>query len=301
MAKLKLKERNEQKEKLVDSIVDSIGSAPKESKSKAEVSPFAADVGEIAEVLNITEVEERDGDSTALALRDETAGSGENALALAEELPVRKIRYSLVAIAAALIFFAVVGIVSSVGFVIRTVDDISTRRTLREEMALFVFPVVINDPPSFDNVAQLQDSTMIACAIWQIMLTGDLELYASDDVGVIYIPEADVERAANSLFGLGGLNHQTVRSDRAEFIHSPENRRYQVPEMMPQPAFYPVVTSVTNVGEVYTVTVDYMLPNPFAMVGIERENEPIKTMIYIITRTSERMMIDSIQVGEFVA
>jgi hypothetical protein len=288
MGKLKLNERNEQKEKLVDSIVSSIGGALKEDVE--EINIFE---------LDTIEQNTEDGEGGALALRVD-GGEGANAPAVADELPIRKIRYAFVCVAVVLIFFAVVGVVNSAGFVSQRIDDIVSRRELKDEFALFIFPVVINDPPAFESVVNLQDTTVITIAIWQIMLMEDKSHYEAD-MGVVYIPEADVERAARSLFGTGSLNHHSLSARGISFIYSADEKNYQVPENLPPPSYSPLITEVTNVGETYTVTVDYMMPNPFVIAGFERENEPIKTMIYTITRTRERMSIDSIQIGEFAA
>jgi hypothetical protein len=64
-------------------------------------------------------------------------------------------------------------------------------------------------------------------------------------------------------------------------------------------SYSPLITEVTNVGETYTVTVNYMMPSPMAIAGIEHDNEPVKTMIYTISRTRERMTVSSIQAVAF--
>jgi hypothetical protein len=159
--------------------------------------------------------------------------------------------------------------------------------------------VVINDPPAFESVEHLQDSTIISSAIWKIILTGDTS-NSDDDIGVIFITAVEVEAAARSIFGVKIDNHRSVSTfGNVDFRYNEQHRRYEIPEN-PNLSFYsPLITSVTNVGELYTVTIDYMAPSPLAIAGIEHDNEPIKTMIYTISRTSERTTINSIQAAEF--
>jgi hypothetical protein len=284
MGKLKEKEKNEQRERLVDSIVGSIGGALKEDVE--EINIYEVDVGD--------ESDESGTSGSELALREDGGA------VIAEELPVRKIRYSLVCIAVIMLFFTVVGAIHTVGFVTRKVDDIVTRRDLKDELALFIYPVVINDPPPFESVGNLQDSTIIVSAIWRIILVGDKSHY-ENEMGVIYIPAADVELAARELFGTGELVHQSVLAlDGTDFIYSSHNNSYVIPENHSQLPYSPYITEVTNVGETFTVTVDYMMPNPLAIAGIEHENDPVKTMVYTITRSRERMTIDSVAAGDFV-
>jgi len=277
----------EKTEEIGDSLeaIGTIGGALKEDVSKTKI----ADENEINEVFELEVSEESSVEiSSELTLSDEKS----------KTKSVRKIRYFYVCIAAIMLFFAIIGAVNSTIFVTQRVDDIINRRALKEEFAFFIYPVVINDPPAFESVANLQDMTIILSAIWQIILIGD-KTHFETDIGVIYIPATAVEAAARSLFGTGNLNHQSVFARGTDFIFSAQNNNYQIPENPPLFSYSPLVTEVTNVGETYTVTVDYMLPNPLAIAGIDHVHEPIKTMIYTISRNREGMTIQSIQIGEF--
>jgi hypothetical protein len=272
------------------------------------------EVGELEEVLVLKELR---NENTGLALLDklEKAERGEGGRESAdsdvetesEALPKyeknekpqgSKIRYAFVCVAAFLLFFAVVGIFHSVNYISDRYDHIVSRRDLKDEIALFIYPVVINDPPTFLSVQNLPDSTIITSAVWKIILTGDKSRYDTD-FGVIYIPAADVELAARSLFGTGSLNHQSVSSREIDFIFDAETRTYQIPDNPSLFSYTPSIVSVTNIGETYTAIVDYMMPGIHAVAGMEREDVPIKTMIYTITRSREIMTIVSVQSGVF--
>jgi hypothetical protein len=212
--------------------------------------------------------------------------------------PVRRI---FVTFAAFLLFFAVIGVIVSVTWTWERVSDIRDRRTLKEEIALFVYPVVINDPPAFETVDSLPAQTMITCAIWNIVLTGDKTNY-DRELGMMFIPARDVELSARSLFGriVEHHEHESVPYFGSfDFIrYDPDNGTYAIRESATMFTFSPLITSVTNVGELYTVTIDYMPPRPLAIAGIEHEMTPAKTMIYTISRGDGRMTINSIQFSE---
>ena len=215
------------------------------------------------------------------------------------QLPLtRAPRKIYVSIAVIMLFFSVIGFISSVTFVINTATDIRERRALKEEFALFIYPVVINDPPAFDSVDNLLPQTIITSALWKIILTGDKSNYTTD-IGVIYVPAADVELSARSIFGTGTLEHQSVSSHGTQFIYSEHGKNYEIPANPTLFSNSPLVTSVTNIGEMYTVTVDYIAPSPLSVAGIKHNSEPIKTMIYTISRTREKTTIDSIQATAF--
>ncbi|MCL1903575.1 MAG: hypothetical protein FWF94_04075 [Oscillospiraceae bacterium] len=247
---------------------------------------------EISEIFNI-ELQASD-ENTELQASEETIQSGEIV-----QLPVmRAPRKIYVTLSIFMIFFSIIGVVFSVFFVKGVVTDIVERRALKDEFALFIYPVVINDPPAFDSVDNLRPVTIITSAIWKIILTGDKSNYDTD-MGVIYIPYADVEIAARSIFGTGTLEHQTVSTHGIQFIYSDQNNNYEVPVNPTLFSNSPLITLVENIGETYTVTVDYIAPSPLRVAGIVQESEPIKTMIYTISRNSEKMTIDSIQAAAF--
>jgi hypothetical protein len=202
-----------------------------------------------------------------------------------------------VTLAIFVVFFSIIGLIVSVDFVSEKITDIRERTALKNEFALFVYPVVINDPPAFSSVDDLQPSTIITCALWKIVLTSD-KVYNTEE-GFVFIPETDVELAANSIFGIGSIDHRSVFGPGFEFIYNDENKNYRVPENAQLFSYSPLITSVTNVGELYTVTIDYMPSSPLAVAGIEHEIEAVKTLVYTISRTRDsnvvKMRIDSIQ------
>jgi len=261
-------EKKKQRDKLIDSVMGSLEEAFKPDSDEAD---------EIEEIGEIFETDDTD-----------TAESGSEP---------KKINRIFVTLAAFMIIFSIIGIITAVDRTGKFIDDIADRRVLKEELALFVLPVVINDPPPFDSVGSLQHSTIISCAIWKIIFFGDTANYETD-MGVMYVSAVAVESSAHSIFGFGALNHTSVSNLGIEFIYDEENNNYQIPENPLFNSYSPVVSEVTNVGELYTVTVEYMMLSPLAIAGIDYDNIPIKTMTYTISRTRERSAILSIQFAE---
>ena len=70
---------------------------------------------------------------------------------------------------------AIVGIVSTVNFTANFIGEIADQTSLKNEFAVFVYPVVASDPPAFENIEDLPSSTIINCSIWQIVLSGNTE------------------------------------------------------------------------------------------------------------------------------
>jgi hypothetical protein len=198
----------------------------------------------------------------------------------------RPTKYRFFLILGLVVFWlAIIGLLSVIQTVREIAFDISNQTALKEEFELFLFPVVINDPPEFSGIETLPPSSIISSAIWKIILTGDTSNYERD-MGRMTIPENDVEAAVRSIFGSGfEIRHVTIDNITHSFSYSSENKSYTVPENPPF-NLSPHVSEVTGNGEIYRVTVEYIMPTPQLMAGIEYEVEPIKTMIYTIDRNS---------------
>ncbi|MCL2633059.1 MAG: hypothetical protein FWD34_00935 [Oscillospiraceae bacterium] len=262
--KLSKSEQKKQRDKLIDSVIGSLGEALEENFE------------EIDEVF-----EEQEPDSSAEAVEKEP----------------RRIHRVFVILAVLLLFFSVIGVITTVNFIKNTTNDIVDQKALKDEFALFVFPVVMNDPPSFDSVDSLQPSTIISCAMWKIILTENTTNFRTD-MGVMYVPAANVEMSANSIFGIRFSDHQTTYNFGMEFTYNEEENTYYIPENPLFHSYSPVITEIENVGELYVLTVEYMEPRPQAIAGVEFDNRPVKTMTYTVSRTRERMTINSIKFAE---
>lgn len=194
-----------------------------------------------------------------------------------------------------ILIMAIVGIISTFNFCKNAIGEIVDQTALKNELAVYIYPVVASDPPAFENVEDLPSSTMITCSIWQIILNGNTSNYTTTDDFYMSIPEIDVESAAGTLFGYGFvIEHQTVGYIDSVFEYNADTKCYIVPIDPPLNSYAPKITALSNVGELYTVTVDYMPPSALAIAGIDTANEPDKTMIYTISKSKGKMTINSI-------
>lgn len=192
-----------------------------------------------------------------------------------------------------IIVFAIVGIVNTVIAAKDLISDIADNTALRNEFTLYLYPVVATDPPTFENADTLQNSTIIRTAISKILLTSDLSNYESD-TGVLYIPEFDVETAAKSIFGTGiTIEHETVGNVQDRATYSTEKKAYGVANSTATPNYIPKITDMTNVGETFTLKVEYY-PLSVDIPGLENKATSVKTMTYVIARSGEKMTITSI-------
>jgi len=192
-------------------------------------------------------------------------------------------------------WLAIIGTFSVVETLREFIFDINNQTELKDEFAKFVFPVVMNDPPEFNEIIPLQSTTVIASAVWQIILTGDTTNYERD-VGNMVIPESDVEAAARNLFGFGfDINHRSIDYIVIYFEYNVDRKSYIVPENPMHFTYSPHISEITREGDVFRVAVDYIAPSPQSIANPEHVNEPVKTMIYTIVRTDDAKAIRSIE------
>lgn len=196
-----------------------------------------------------------------------------------------------------IIIFAILGIISTTITISGVISDISNQTALKNELTLYLYPIVATDPPSFDKTESLTSSSIIKAAISRIRLTGDMSKYQRED-GLIYIPEFDVETNAKSIFGSAvQFEHRTVGHIDDLATHIPDKKAYAVADMQLVPNYSLKITDLSNIGETYTVTVDYY-PPAVEIPGLDRKPESSKTMIYTIVKSGDKKTITSLKLVE---
>ncbi|MCH5200931.1 MAG: hypothetical protein J1F60_08210 [Oscillospiraceae bacterium] len=209
--------------------------------------------------------------------------------------PMLKNRRFFFAVGVITIALAIVGLVTTVRFCISLIGDIANQTALKNEFAVFLYPMVITDGPAFDSVADAPDSVVINAAIWRIIMNGDTEKYENDGTNMT-VSQIDVESSVTALFGYGAnVEHQTVGVGSNVFEYNAASKSYFVPLDPNYNTYWPRVSEISSVGELFTVTVEYMPPSMFATEGMDYQLEPDKVMVYTVSRTASSMTINSLR------
>ncbi|MBQ8841269.1 MAG: hypothetical protein IJZ65_01395 [Ruminiclostridium sp.] len=192
------------------------------------------------------------------------------------------------------IVMSIIGIISTARFCVTTVKEIANQTSLKNEIALFLYPIVTVDPPEFSETSEIPSSVIVESAIWRIILTGDNNNYEKLYNTYMYVPAVDVEFSIKSIYGNSAvIAHQSVGSASATFTFDENMNAYLVPISPRYTAYSPVVADISNVGELYTVTVEYVPPTALAIDGIKLENTTTKTMIYTLSKSKKNMVVHS--------
>ena len=210
--------------------------------------------------------------------------------------PHKKHRFFF-AFAIIIIAMAIVGMVSSVVFLVEKISGAVNSNSLKEEFTRFLLPVVANDIAPFENENELSNSAKINCAIWNIMLNHDTSTYKLAETGEFLIPEYDVEYSCKELFGTSsGLLHRSVGSSDMSFDYNSENHVYSCTKDLRYLSYAPVITEISQSNGIYTLNVEYYPPATRFLsenMGIEAKAE--KSMKYVINRYDGKNTLVAVQ------
>lgn len=210
-----------------------------------------------------------------------------------EEAPASKKRRGAVfkrrfymVLGAFVLIMSVVGFVSTVSFGVRLVKDVVNNTALKTELASFIYPLVVIDPPPFDDKEQLQNSTVLTAAIWNIMLSEEKKSRYTAEGGMIAIPAIDVEASAAELFGKGfSYEHQSLGDVEMFFAYDADTKSYTAPVSPRYLPYSPRVVDLSETGDIFRLTVDYIPPGP-AWINADSDyvTSAVKQMEYVVER-----------------
>ncbi len=199
------------------------------------------------------------------------------------------------------IIMAIVGCFSTVRFAVDCTGNLMDNTSLKNEFAQFIFPVVINDIPTFENTSELRNTAMLNSAIWNILINKDTSPYESEGMMGLTIPEYDVLASCREIFGSSvTLEHQTVGSAEVRFVYDEENHTYSASKNTRYLTYSPVIIDMNESQGIYTLTVGYLPPSVAAVAGISgMETSPEKYMEYTISRWEGKNTLLSVKYSEY--
>ncbi|MCL2089585.1 MAG: hypothetical protein FWH14_08885 [Oscillospiraceae bacterium] len=202
-----------------------------------------------------------------------------------------------VALGLVMVFLSVVGFVTITVFAVSVTVNFFKNTNQKEMFANEIYSLVISDVPPFEDVNNLQNSTKITAAIWEVILKNRPDRFSSTFEYSISVPAADVEKNLVSLFGENVIfEHESISTDAfgIDYDDSEEKNEYLVPDMIQSPMFFPQVNKITKSGNVFTLNVSYMITGmswgSLSESG-DREHVLYKNMEYELIRISKNNYI----------
>ncbi|MBO5184237.1 MAG: hypothetical protein J6D79_00705 [Clostridia bacterium] len=189
-----------------------------------------------------------------------------------------------------LVFF-IIGVASTVSLIAGRVRKASDNGAKLREYESFIYPVVMNDPDTFDDVSKAQQSQLIAISIWSILQSNlDTDKYSYSDKGML-IPKKDVEEAFKRLFGADvKVNHTSADGGGIEFKYSEKKGQYIIPITGITPLYTPSVLNAKEKNDFITLSVGYLSGDDWEQDenGNPVKPEPSKYVKIILRKNGDR-------------
>ena len=196
-----------------------------------------------------------------------------------------------------LVFF-VIGVASTVSFVAGRVRKATDNGAKNREYESFIYPLVMNDPDTFDDVSKADQSQLIAVSIWSILKSNpDTDKYSYSDKGLL-IPKKDVEEAFKKLFGSDvKVNHASADGGGIEFRYSEKKGQYIIPITGITPLYTPTVLDAQERNDFITLFVGYLSGDDWEQDenGNPVKPEPSKYVKIILRKTGGGYCISALR------
>lgn len=168
------------------------------------------------------------------------------------------------------LFFAVIGMISTVVTGIHVVRTMRDTSHLTEEMYYTVRPLAQYTPKAFEAVDKADQAPLIQAALYAVTNREWIRQqqdpnyetpYEIDDFGRTIVPIADVTEAYHALFGDEFTPQYTTFGVEGDsyfsFEYEEDKKHYHVPQQS-SGAFEPVVGTIRRAGDTYIVQVGYV-------------------------------------------
>lgn len=155
---------------------------------------------------------------------------------------------------------AIVGIVFSIFFITKGIIKATDKTDItKKNFEKMIFPVVMNDPSTFDDITKADMVQLLDSSIWSILIKGvDTGKYKIVDDKVI-LPITDVDKEFLSLYGNSiKPKHQTISTGSYEFEYDSASKAYKLPITGVDPIYTPKITDIEKKKNSTILTVAYL-------------------------------------------
>ena len=204
----------------------------------------------------------------------------------------------------AIAFFVVIGAISTIWSTVNFTADIVNETSLKKELERAIFPLVIIDAPEFEDSTNLDNSAIIASSIWGFIIhEEDKSKYKKDDLGAIYVPDADIEKYIRRLYGPDvTIQHQSINDASVQMTYNPESNYYIIestPTFLP---YTPRVDKISKSKDILTLRVSYILPDVMLSLNTDEKNQVVdKVMEFQVKEIDDHYQLLSLRLIEVTA
>ncbi|MCI8441422.1 MAG: hypothetical protein HFG27_02670 [Provencibacterium sp.] len=203
-------------------------------------------------------------------------------------------------IGALVLVLAAAGLCALIMLSINLTHQILDNSREKQRFEKLVQPVLMFDPPPFEDVTTLPDTTVLEAALWATMLGEKRETYAFDAQGNLILPSSDVDVESAKLFGPElSLKHQSFPSDFGiSYEYDESSKAYRIPVASATTLYTPRVDEIEREGDIYSLLVGYIPPGTAwntDITGNKTEPDPHKFMVYKLQKKGRNYQLIAIE------
>ncbi len=204
------------------------------------------------------------------------------------------------------VILAVVGLITVIHFAVNAVNNQKNKAAEKAEYEKMLTPVVMFDPEPFDDLTQADKSQLLYASIWSLLMDEEgmsKYPYATGENFGIQIPQTDVEKSFEALFGneidISSL-HSTIDVSRYDITYDAALQSYILPITGVESAYTPVVYSIDKQGSSKVLSVGYIGNKAWADISSSEYTapEPDKYMKITLRERNGGLYIASIQAAD---
>lgn len=199
------------------------------------------------------------------------------------------------------IILCLIGLIAVIAACFNFTRDILNNASRKHEYEWMLLPVVMFDPPPFEDAVNFDGLSLLQSSIWATLLVEGRDKYEQDDNFMLVVPASDVDVTASNLFGPNVvLNHGSFGDFEISYVYDENTRSYHVPVDVITPSYTPSVEKITRKGDTLLLRVGYIPPSSvmditFTDEGITNSTTPVKYMNYELHRGRNGYYIYAVQ------
>lgn len=195
----------------------------------------------------------------------------------------RKIGLYRVVFACVMISLAAVAIITLLSALSRTAAVVSNSPT-NTKYGSYIAPVVMHDPPPFDDSSHLDANVKIAASIWRNIFQKGASTYKELDAeGLTLMPASDVQSACTELFGPNATIN-TIESVRGQFFsHTAGDDCFHISATSNAGSLVPHVDDIIEEDDALSLAVSYFSRDEKNLKAGDNKAaapSPVKRMVY---------------------
>ena len=195
------------------------------------------------------------------------------------------------------VLLAVIGLITVITFGVRATENLIDNSKQKKEFENIILPVLMFDPVPFDDPNEMGDLALLRSSIWASIIENN-QKYSISDGNMVAVPQSDVDVACAKLFGPQvTLKHQAFEDYLSMYSYDEATKTYYVPVDATM-LYTPQVEEITRNGDVFELTVGYLVPDNQWMQSIKGEEStptPSKYMIYALKKVDDHYQLVGIK------